>query len=368
MKHNESQLPNFLDERKGELPFLVMQHFNGSDLLKVSEVSKKWNHLVGIYTQRENGDKLRLAINETFKSQFTPDIIQSDRRYKSIRVLRVWETCAEVLQLLLDSAESFTDIHTCYDIDMNDTQLTGVETLSLSLQTFYEYGLLGSVQNLTKLVIDGKSEFPHKIIDCLASNPKLEELVLESGAASKVFSYNMNKIPFSLKILKMSVKFNGGNLETNLMTFLSQQVGTIEEIKLLDCSFNLLCKIMKLLPKLQRLTYSPLQLDQSFSNQPLINIFGLMIRFPNIVEINLIYPCMNILKNLLLVTPNLETLYVSGLNQQTLRVIEFSSKSIYTVRYAYLERNVTIGDILTLYEEDKQSFADVNSHLTFSQI
>lgn len=372
MKRDENNISrNLLDILVGDLKFGVMQHLNGKDLLNLSEVSREWSQLVAENMARKGQQKIRLVIDETRKRCFDSDIIfRSIRNYTSIRVLRLYDSREHVSRVLLDSTNKFEEIQTYYDFDMNEKPLPEVMSLFISANRLFEHGLLSSVTNLTKLTIILDSKHQEKIIECLDSNPRLEKLALD-GSSAKIFF----KLPIGrpLNISLTSFKIADVCYEPisigNYFSFLLPQVNSIKEIKLMDSANDVLFDMLHCLPNLQRVTFSPMQTDIIFYMQRLREQRQ---RFeellPNIVEMNLIDTPLRMAKVLLMLTPNLKKLYVSELTLEVLRYAILHNMALKKIIYCYVRRDSTIEEIEESYEEDKQSFGNINRNIVLSQI
>lgn len=342
---------------------LIFQHLTSSDVLRTLEVSREWNQLITKTKQVES--KVQLSINETWNDEFNADILQnSNRKYTSVKVNTLLRSRDQVFKIFCNFAEFLVTVNTRFDFEMNGLKLPSVKSLTIKTSDyphFFEEGLLSSVSGLVKLEVSGKTPFPKKLIECLESNPGLLELVLEDGA-EQVFKYLTDPVDVKLKVLKMNKTKLTAEFEKNFVMFLSTQIESLQELKLLQCDFLFMCKIFNHMKNLKRLTFSPSDRDffQCINIEP----------HPNLEELNLILVSPLTLQAFLSQTPKLKSLYISDPTFSMFKFILVGPPEIKEFRFAAFRLvNATVNDIIDAYEEQKaKSQLGFNNSMKIVQI
>lgn len=342
---------------------LVLQHLTGSDVLKMTEVSREWNQLITKTNDQES--KIQLSITENWGMEFDADVVKNTtRKYSSIKVNTLLRTRNQVFKLFCNFAEFLITVNTRFDFDMNGLKLPSVKSLAITMLDyphFFENGLLSSVNGLMKLEISGKNPFPEKIVECLQSNPGLIELVLEEGAENAIKCLN-EPVNIKLKVLKMNKAHFTPAVEANFVKFLASQIDSLQELKLLHCDFMLMCRIFNNMKNLRRLTFSPSNRDffQSVSLKPQ----------ENLEELNLILVSSLTLQSFLQQTPNLKKLYISDPTSAMFKFVIDESLSIEEFRFSSFRGvNVNMDDVIEFYEHEiSNDQSNINKRLKIIQI
>lgn len=344
-KLDDSSLnPLKLVEKK--LHALVLQHLTGSDLLQMSEVSHEWNDVVATSGMAQK--KIRLVINEGWRREFDEGITKdSNRKYQNVKINTLLRLRNQVITIFPKFAEHLTSIDTTFDFETKDVKLPAVRSLKMSTSDFFEEGLLGSVSGLTSLHIYGDCNHPEKIVECLRANKNLEELILENNAPRRFFGCGINEnIDIKLKCLKLDdVNFQESDTMASLKYFLECQEDYIREIKLLQCDFYLLTKILNNMPNLERVTFSQAVSQLYNTNRILIK------QREKLTEVNLIMVSFNVLQSMISYAPNLKKLYVADPN---FKMYEFIVRNVTNLRefsYAYYRGGDGTVEAMQRFEE-----------------
>lgn len=339
---------------------LVLQHLTGSDLLQMSEVSHEWNDVVSTSGMAQK--KIRLVINEDWRREFDEGITKdSNRKYQNVKINTLLRLRNQVITIFPKFAEHLISIDTTFDFETKDIMLPAVRSLKMSTSDFFEEGLLGSVSGLTKLHIYGDCNHPEKIVECLKANKNLEELILENNAPRRFFGYGINEnIDIKLKCLKLDdVNFQEGETMANLKYFLECQE-YIRDIKLLQCDFHLLTKILNSMPNLERVTFSQ-AVSQFYNNNRI-----LIKQREKLVEVNLIMVSFNVLQSMISYAPNMKKLYVSD---PDFKMFEFIVRNVTNLRefsYAFYRGGDGTVEILQRFEDEHKP--SVRKSLVVKQI
>lgn len=325
---------------------LLLQHLAGSDLLQMSEVSHEWNDLVATSGMAQK--KIRLAITENWEREFEEAITKdSNREYQNVKINSLLRRRSEVITIFPKFAEHLVSIDTTFDFETKDVTLPAVRSLKMSTSDFFENGLLGSVSGLTKLHIYGNCNRPEKIVECLRANKNLEELILENSAPRKFFGCGINEpIDIKLKCLKLDeVDFHEAETMASLKYFLECQEDYIREIKLLQCDFHLLTKILNNMPNLERVTFSQ-AVSQLYNNNRI-----LIKQREKLVEVNLIMVSFNVLQSMIAYAPNMKKLYVADPN---FKMYEFIVRNVTNLRefsYAFFRGGEATAELMQQFED-----------------
>jgi F-box domain len=314
---------------------LILQHLSGSDLLNLSEVSREFYQLVA--ESERAMDKIQLVINEGSDRVFKwTDLENSKRCYKTLKVKNLLTGRSEVTRIIFEFSDSLISIETNYDFKLPmGLMLQELETLKMSIHsrsTIFNEGLLCHCSNLTKLHFSGIIYNYHLLIECLESNADLEELVLEKDAPSILFRF-MNDPPImELTTLKCdNVDFSSERQIFHFLNFLESQADSLVELKVLRCEMERLSEILDLLPNLTKLTYSPAPYDFDQKNSIKFNAHH------RLRELNLITMSTKNIKQLTLMAPRVQKLYIADVTQEIFIFAIKCLPSLREFRYAYFK-------------------------------
>lgn len=324
---------------------LVFQHLTGSDLLRLSEVSRMFYQLT---SRKEELLKIQIIVKEGWDREFDAEVIRhTNRKYTSINVNQLLRRRDQVLKLFNNFAEHLMSIETCFDFEMGEILLPHLKFLRINMKLgiYLQKGLLSCVSNLERLQISGEVRFPENIVNCLKSNIGLKELALEDGTAEAVFRCMMKQpIEVQLNVLKIYKSDFKEPALTNFCDFLETQVDSLKELKLLRCDLRVMADIFNELPNLKRLTYSPSNYD--FFPKPEFQ------EHMNIEEMNLILVNNDQFENLLSHVPNLKNLYIADPSVQMFKFLIYNAPGLREFRFAYFEEKEITAEILKDHIED----------------
>lgn len=362
MKISEMTLDPF-EHLKMELHSLVLNHFSGSDLLELSQVSPAWNKVIACYENFHK--KIRLVIDENGRRELddcTADNLA--RTYHDLEVIRLFRRRSSVFKVISNCAEFLVTINTVFDFEMGDVMLPKLRQLSIRANKFFEEGLLNATTGLTKLHIAGLNNFPFSIIECLKANEGLKELELDKEASKQTFDHLNELVGIHLTSLKLEYAnfIYGTDVERNLIQFLVTQQSSLMSLKLLNCDFLMFNKIFNGMPNLRSIMYSPFK--EGFKPPLRFNSHD------NIVDLKLILVSKDLLQRLLEATPSLKTLYVSDPTINMIKLVMFNSPELRQLSFAYCgDRNWSLKDIEEYFKTQvDKGYNDLNHELTFKQI
>jgi hypothetical protein len=315
-----------------KLPYqLILQHLSGSDLLRLSESSNEWNQLIA--NSPESTKQLKLFIDENWNHEFDFKVIKNtNRTYENVVIKNLLRSRVEVHKIFCRFDDFLVSIDTSFDFQMNGIQLPRLKSLRLATtcpSAHFQHGLLSAVINLEKLELSGPNQYPEKVVECLQANPDLKILILENEAPEQVFRCLDDAVDFQLNVLKLDKADFSDGTDHNLRKFLSGQINSIVDLKVLNCNFALFCSIFTYMKRLRCLTYSPAtsnMFPQSCSFEP----------HPSLEELNLIQVSLPMLQTFVLYTPKLKKLYLSDPTPSMFKLIMNHAKELVEFRYAFL--------------------------------
>lgn len=333
----------------------ILQFLNGSELLVLSEVSRGWYQLIARSAATMN--KIQLVINENWSREFDiRDLKNSSRPYKHVKVRQLLRRRDHVFSLLWKYSDCLTSVDTFFDIRMQGLQMPFVRSLAvrkvynhkaLKIETVFKDGLLGACKDLVKLEIAGETKCPETFISCLRSNENLKELIIDHEASQEFFTYYDHTLIFELRTLKVNTTFYTAEI-VNVCHFLSTQIASVQDLKVLNCHFQLLCNIFNAMKNLKRLTFSPALKEFLFHAN--------FMTHDNLQELNMICVPQKYLEYMLPAAPNLKKLYISNPTINMVNYMLKKTRALREFRYAYLE-NSEMTD-LTLFQQYQDAKTD----------
>lgn len=339
----------------------ILQFLSGSELLVLSEVSRGWYEVIA--QSAEAMDKIQLVINENWTHEFDINVLNSStRRYKHVKIIQLLRRREHVLTLLWKYSYCLCSIDTYFDIKMRGLQMPFVRSLAirkvchykdLNIETVFDDGLFSACRDLEKLEIAGETKAPDTVISCLRSNENLKELIIDQDASQEFFTYYDHTLLFELTTLKMGRIFFSTTLEPNVCRFLSTQIASVQDLKVLHCDFKLLNKIFNAMKNLKCLTFSPAP-----NQLPYLANFK---THHNLQEMNMICVSKKYLEYMLKATPNLKKLYISNPTTEMFLHVLVKTRALREFRYAYLEHNnCNIHPQLSEYYQDLKAVPTSN--------
>lgn len=291
-------------------------------------------------------DKIKLVIDESHTRGRIPNVIKhSIRHYKHLDIKALFDNKDETAEFIHRQAESLVTIRTRYDIELpmpicflrNVKEIFFIaKDMDKSKIMLYENGLLAAASNLENLTIWGnflssdQLTFGRQVNDCAS----LKKLVLEYGAGltgllelSKFegrFGFNLEKF-YCDTINESYIQHQA------FIHFIGKQQQSLKDLKVKG-TYDLVKEALQMLMYLERLTFSPLPSVDHFNNYSLTR----MSKHENLKEINLIFLSINTsnILNFVNVAPNLETIYVSYLNRDVIKLISLYGEKVKSLKFA----------------------------------
>ena len=298
---------------------LIMQHFSGNEIVKLSEVSPDMHNY--IFSRKDQTAKIRLVIDQRVGSKRKPEGINYEftnimRPYQHICVKQHYNRFAALIPNL---SESLVTICSKCDMKLDGMTLPSITSLRLGIccschGKYYKNGLLEAVINLQELRIYARnSEGPlkSKIVRCLKANKQLTKLSLERGVAAGLLDNSTSIFTFRIKFFELDARNFSEADESKFIEFLNSQAASLRELKITNCPFHFFEKILNVLPNLQQLSYKALHelLPLNIST------------YPNIVDLTLINVREKIIRRWLPKLPNITKLCIDGLTKKTFEFI-----------------------------------------------
>lgn len=347
-----------------EIDECFFEYLSGSELLVASEVSSKWNKIIGNSTKAMA--KIQLVIKEHWKREFTYDIMKnSERKYANVKVEELLRSRNEVSKFLQEFAESIVSVDTRFDIEMDGVMLPNLKSLVINTRhtsSYVQGGLMTAATNLEKLCLSGASMHPQEIIECLVANTELKELVFESEVQTGVLPNLTYEIGtgFQLKSLKLDSINNSEEVANSFASFMRSQADSIEEIKILQCSFLLMTDIFNNMKNLKRVTYGAVQSCQSGHRALKVNT--------SIVELNLVRVNELIMKAFVAKLPKLQKLHISDPTWRMFDFVTYKVPSLRFFSFAYLDNcNKTLKDAIAHHQIEGRKYDNVTKGLVIMQ-
>ena len=355
-----------------ELHDLVIQHFDGNDVLKASEVSKDWFNLTT--ASKKCVSKLKLMIisykniSEKMKLQMLDDmkmLQDSARRYQHVQLTgdyndrdTRWQLSMgmECANLLKAHAESITSLM-IHDIRTNRYESEVIPLVNLE-HLEYSGEDQGPFKHLHSLILTATCNlkyldaqaYDQNLRECLKQNTKLEELRLSDEMVKDLFVTDLaDKIKFKLKNLISKTIENLRYNEHNYIKFLASQGESLEFIKLHFTSSNVISTVFKEMKVLKRVELWDFKGGERYI-EPTENVFQLELHYIPWDKMIL----------LLRALPNLEWLRIDHLNKH---IVEFAANNLFKLKLIIYNKDSDQTSI-EYYEELRLSTADVNKDIS----
>lgn len=359
---------------------LILQHLNFNELLEYSTISKSWNKEIGASRQCMSRIKFSLKFwKSTEKQKQTDEKIEIlkniTRRYHHLSIdcrfdknlsAELWNTLnyleksLATLKIKSIKLENTTALHfpRLCELKLVYVPLKIRNILVTSSTSFNRIKLkLISPLNWKS---SGKCD-PESIAairKCLESNDKLKDLEIHGSIQySFLFDEDLSDIiKFKLKKFKvksdMRLAFISEKSENNLVKFLTTQSSSLEEIFIDVCRPHVIEHVFNKMPMLSSIQIETVVKDFRVKDLKLnLNERVLDLKIPYVNHHDDI-------REILSVTPNLETLFVAHLSHETMNYIAWNLKKLRTLKYRYDEI-----DCEMLYEKLKDENEEVNQNI-----
>lgn len=347
----------------------ILQFLDGSDLLRLSEVSSGWYSFIAQSSQAM--DKIQVVIDDNWDREFVFEVVEaSHRRYKHLKIVNLLRTREHVKRLIFKNSSSLCSIDSYFDFKLNGLQLWSVKSLAFRQRerttvmrsaSVFDDGFLSVCNMLTKLEIAGQTHSSDAIINCLRSNKQLEELVMDANAASEFISYYrpQTRFPFKLKTLKLGAAgFMGLGSDLKLLDFLSSQAETIQTLKVIHCGIDLLYHIFKTMDNMECLTFS-LEFNNEYRSDFRIQ--------QKLKDLRLIEVRYSLSEAILAAAPNLEKLYMSRPTVYLVQHVLFNVPSLREFSFAAIvdpNHDFSAQDVINFVQREKaKPTSDINRNL-----
>lgn len=278
-------------------------------------------------------DRLKIVVDETHSRRFSDIVNSSTRRYKHLEIKGIFDNNDEMAQFIKNNSNWLVSIKSCYDIYLPSIILRHVEELFFFAKDmdksrifFFDQGLLCAALNVQTLIVWAhirNSDFVKYVINCFY----LKKLVLEFGAAACFLSEfdRCIEIGFKLEAFYCDANLSLLPLCGSFLRFIKLHRNSLTNIKFKG-SYELVKEVLYELPKLKCLTFSPLVAGPSISMR--------IQQHANLKEANLICTSYLFIQNFIKMVPNLQTLYVSHLNRDILKIVAANAVKVSRFKFA----------------------------------
>lgn len=358
---------------------LFFQHFNLSEILECSTVSRAWNREVG--ESRRCMSKIKFSLKfwkSTDKQKQTEEKIQIlknvSRHYQHVTIdCRFDKTLSAEFWSVLKYLEPYLMSLKIKSIKLEDPTVVVIPRLQ-------ELKLVYVPLNIRNILVTSSKSFKRiklKLVSplnwksikcdpdslaairkCLESNHKLEELEVHGSVQygflldedlSEVVQFHLRrfKVKTDMRLALISEKS-----ENNLVKFLTSQSSSLEEVFIDVCRPHVIEHIFNKMPMLK-----------SIHIETVVNDFRVKDLNLTLNErvVDLKIPYVNHhddIREILAVTPNLEMLFVAHLSHETMNYIAWNLKKLKTLKYRYDEI-----DCEMLYEKLRDENEEVNQNI-----
>lgn len=347
-----------------EVADYILQHLSTTEILTATEVSKTWNFVIGSSSLAMRKFKLSMfwLRNTRFLSNKAKDsLVESERRYQNIDFKyhschiddirdileannRQWKSVKlerlnfnsthhiiEFLKLIEESAVEL-EMHDIYVASLTESDYNNFKSLKkLKVKYIENKSLLEKAFvrccNLRELsIISNDSNFQsfEALRSILFQNTKLESLQLSSQLFNETFTTEIiNAISFKLKVFKAKDHYRS-SIGTNFAAFLRTQMKTLEEISIDVITCGEALKIISHMPKLGTLHIG----NVNFLNIPWNT---LQLNVNQSIEILSFHDAenkFNIMKSIILSTPNIKELKMYSMTQSMLEFLSVNAKKL----------------------------------------
>ena len=349
-----------------ELHVQILQHLNGTDLLRSSEVCHFWYNLIA--NSKISMQKITLMVGFIDCTHTTCKLINiiktSSRRYINISIFGFFHhnMASDVIKIIKVHCKTIENLDlrnvTNDEAVVEMLQIPNLQHLSLisdcekqSNCAIYSM-LLKSSNKLKSLKIDNISDH---LVDCLENNNNLITLNLSFDVALELFEHDISEM-FHFKLQHL---ITSGSLRNrvgdNFIKFLLTQANNLHSLQvespsafLLDTIFNELTTLKSICLKIMCEEYPRLDLN---SNEKITEL-----EFKNPIDLDF-------LKSFLVATPNIVVLIIKQLDLKIVDYISKNLKKLCKVCYFYDFEYATdhyYDDILQLPGGD-----GINKHINF---
>lgn len=345
-----------------EITDLFFSYLSVSEILSATEVSTKWNEVIGASLKTMKRVQLKFFWEEksTFISNEVLDtLVSSKRKYQNIDLKyqsshidavstilssnnRQWKSVK--LKRLNYSSEPphFIDLlkhveKSVVKLELNDFYVTQHEeepvclnfnNLKVLKMKFFDGSNLiekafFKCQNLEELQISSSYKSSDVLKTIFKQNPKLKYLQISSGLFNEIFSLNLiQEIPFKLKVFKSTDDYRKTMIE-NLVPFFEKHMNFLEEISLSHINVEAL-QIVFHMPKLKKLR---LGVIHTIGN----NMNAVQLHVNQSIEVLSFHDNnnnLNSMKKFINATPNVKDLEMFSLTQPMMTFLSANAKKL----------------------------------------
>lgn len=347
-----------------EVSDYILQHFTTAELLTATEVSRTWNHVIGSSFLAMQKFKLSMfwLRNTRFLSKNAKEtLVESERRYQNIDFKyhschiddirdileannRQWKSVKlerlnfnsthhiiEFLKLIEESAIEL-EMHDIYVASLTESDYNNFKRLKkLKLKYIESRALLEKAfvkcKNLREFsLISNDSNFQsfEALRKIMLQNSNLETLQLSSQLFTETFTTEtIAEISFKLKSFKTKDHYRA-SIGANYAAFLQTQMKTLEELStdVITCGEAL--KVISHMPKLRNLNIG----NVNFLDTPWNS---LQLHVNQSIEILSYHDAenkMNIMKSIILSTPNVRELKIYSMTQEMMEFLSANTPKL----------------------------------------
>lgn len=365
MEQESVELENPFLKLPEELHDFILQHLNGADLLRSSEVCHLWYNLIAI--SKISMQKITQMVGFIDCTHTTSNLINiiktSPRRYINISIFGFFHhnMASDFIKIIKVHCKTIENLDlrslTNDEAVVELLQIPNLHTLSLisdcekAIDCATYSMLLKASNKLKSLKIDYISA---NLIECLESNNNLITLNLSYDVALQLFEHDISEM-FHFKLQHL---ITAGSLRNyigdNFIKFLLTQANNLQSLQveapsafLLDTIFNELTALRRICFKIMCEEFPRLDLS--------INEKITELEFQNPIDLDF-------LKSFLIATPNIEVLIVKQLD---LKIVDFITRNLKKLKKVYYFYDF---DYSTdhYYDELLQLTGDgINKHINF---
>lgn len=359
---------------------LILQHLNINELLEFSTISKLWSTVIGesqqcmrrikfslkfwksTEKQKQTDEKIEILKNITRKYQHLSIDCRFDKNLsvELWNVLKQLETTLVTLKIKSIKLDNPTALHflRLHELKLVYVPLKIRNILVTSSSSFKQIKL----KLISPLNWKGSEKSDPDslaaIRKCLEENDKLKDLEIHGSVQySFLFDEDLSDV-IKFKLQKFKVKSDmrlaliSEKNENNLIKFLSGQSSSLEEIFIDVCRPHVIEHVFNKMPMLWRIQIETVVKDFKVKDLKLI-------LNERIVELKIPYVNHHDdIREILSITPNLETLFVAHLSHETMNYIAWNLKKLKSLKYRYDEI-----DCEMLYEKLKDENEEVNQNI-----
>lgn len=367
-----------------ELHSLIIQHFRGSDVIKLSEVSTDWHERIKL-PQMIKKVKLSIKSNGRIREEEVREKIEvlknSKINYKAVTIHCQYENnLSEEFWKFLRSRSSYIEELKIKSIRLNldplPLKLENLKVLKLSLVTIDMRNLLLlSTGKLTKLKLKlyppqlngplmlTKNESSRIMEEFRQMNPNLEDVELHGLIQYLTFFTSTDLLvkeienpSFQLKTLKLKLKTRIRSIpeftDTILINFLKSQSNSLEKFFIDACREDVIKYVFNNMPRLTHLHLETMIMDE-YEVRDLNLTINEKLEDLRIPYVNHRHDIIEFLS----LTPNLKFLFVSNIFPEAMEVIATQLMQLRTLKFRYEN-----DDCETIYERLKRN-PNVNSDI-----